>query len=170
MNEPNNQPMDDSPWLVIHDEHITSEALVAEVERRVAERRARLGPVDLVFPTFGHVSTFPEPPAGSRIDPHLYYYLKQANNSPASAVEPVLAPSPATQLPVVGRLWSRIRGQVHSLVLFYVNRAVRDQSRLNVELISTLNELTRVVQEQQAEIDALRAAGRRSADDGPTGR
>ena len=161
--------MADSPWLVIHDEHITSEALATEVERRVAERRARLGPVDLIFPTFGHISTFPEPPAGSRMNPHLYYYLKQANHSPAAAVEPVLAPSPATQLPVVGRFWSRIRGQVHSLVLFYVNRAVRDQSRLNVDLISALNELTRVVQEQQAEIDALRDEARRAAD-GSTGR
>ena len=161
--------MDNSPWLVIHDEHITSEALATEVERRVAERRARLGPVDLIFPTFGHISTFPEPPAGSRMNPHLYYYLKQDNHSTAEAVEPVLAPSPATQLPVVGRFWSRIRGQVHSLVLFYVNRAVRDQSRLNVDLISALNELTRVVQEQQAEIDALRDEARRAAD-GSTGR
>lgn len=158
--------MDNSPWLIIHDEEITSEALVAEVERRVAERRARLGPIDLIFPTFGHVSTFPEPTAGGRINPQLYYYLKQANQSPAMAVEPVLAPSPATQLPVVGRLWGRIRGQVHSLVLFYVNRAVRDQSRLNVELISVLNELTRVVQDQQTEIDALRAEARRAGDDG----
>ncbi len=155
--------MDDSPWLVIHDEQITSDELVREVERRVAERRTRLGPVDLIFPTFGHVSTFPEPAPGSRINPQLYYYLKQANQSPAAAVEPVLAPSPATQLPVVGRLWGRIRGQVHSLVLFYVNRAVRDQSRLNVELISVLNELTRVVQDQQVEIDALRAEARRAA-------
>ncbi len=162
--------MDDSPWLVIHDEHITSEALAREVARRVAERRAQLGPVDLIFPTFGHVSTIPEPPTGSRINPQLYYYLKQANHSPAAAVEPVLAPSPATQLPVVGRLWGRVRGQVHSLVLFYVNRAVRDQSRLNVELISALNEMTRALQEQQAEIDALRAGARRAADDGPTGR
>lgn len=162
--------MDDSPWLVIHDEEITSEILVRELEQRVAERRATLGPVDLIFPTFGHVSTFPEPAAGSRINPQLYYYLKQANHSPAAAVEPILAPSPATQLPVIGRLWGRIRGQVHSLVLFYVNRAVRDQSRLNVELISVLNELTRVVQDQQAEIDALRAEARRAADDGPIGR
>ena len=162
--------MDDSPWLVIHDEEFTSEALVAEVERRVADRRARMGPVDLIFPTFGHVSTFPEPPVGSRINPQLYYYLKQANHSPAAAVEPVLAPSPATQLPVVGRLWGRIRGQVHSLVLFYVNRAVRDQSRLNVDLISALNELTRAVQEQQVEIDTLRAETRRAAGDGPTER
>lgn len=151
----------DAPWIEIHDEAITSAELVAEVERRVAQRRAELGPVNLVFPTFGHVSTFPEPPPGAQVSPHLYYYLKQANQTPASAVEPLLASSPATQLPVVGRFWQRVRGQVHSLVLFYVNRAVRDQNRLNVNLISTLNELTRVVQEQAAEIDGLRAELRR---------
>lgn len=150
-----------APWIEIHDESITSEELVAEVERRVARRRADLGPVNLVFPTFGHVSTFPEPPPGGEVSPHLYYYLKQANQTPASAVEPLLASSPATQLPVVGRFWQRVRGQVHSLVLFYVNRAVRDQNRLNVNLISTLNELTRVVQEQADELDALRAEQRR---------
>lgn len=149
------------PWIEIHDEVITSAELVTEVERRVARRRAELGAVNLVFPTFGHVSTFPEPSPGSRISPDLYYYLKQANQTPATAVEPLLAPSPATQLPVVGRFWQLVRGQVHSLVLFYVNRSVRDQNRLNVNLISALNELTRVVQEQAAEIDALRAELRR---------
>ncbi len=160
MSPPQSRP-NDSPWVEIHDEAITSAELVAEIEHRVAERRAELGPVNLVFPTFGHVSTFPEPPPGTQVSPHLYYYLKQANQTPATAVEPVLAPSPATQMPVVGRFWQRVRGQVHSLVLFYVNRSVRDQNGLNVNLISALNELTRVVQEQADEIDALRAELRR---------
>jgi hypothetical protein len=127
----------------------------------VALRRAELGPVNLVFPTFGHVSTFPEPPVGGGLNPQLYYYLKQANETPSAAVEPLLAPSPATRTPVLGRLWGRIRGEMHNLVLFYVNRAVRDQNRLNVNLISALNELTRVVQAQQAEIESLRAEIRR---------
>jgi hypothetical protein len=150
-----------APWIEIHDDVVTSEELVAEVEQRVARRRAELGPVNLVFPVFGHVSTFPEPPPAGQVSPHLYYYLKQANQTPAAAVEPLLASSPATQLPVIGRFWQRVRGQVHSLVLFYLNRAVRDQNRLNVNLISTLNELTRVVQEQATEIDALRTELRR---------
>jgi hypothetical protein len=60
-------------------------------------------------------------------------------------------------MPVVGRIWQTIRGEMHNLVLFYVNRSVRDQSQLNVNLVSALNELTRVVQAQQAEIESLRA-------------
>lgn len=160
MNELETRSFTDSPWLEIHDEIITSEELVQEVERRVAQRREQLGEVNLVFPTFGHISTFPEP-VGSPSNPHLYYYLKQANQTPSPAVEPILAPSPATQTPVLGRLWGRIRGEMHNLVLFYVNRSVRDQNRLNVNLISAMNELTRVVQDQQTEIETLRAEIRR---------
>jgi len=150
-----NQP--EKPWIEIHDPVITSEALVAEIDRRVAARRTELGPVNLIFPTFGHVSTYPEPPAGHAYNPNLYYYLKQANQSPPPTVEPVLAPSPATRLPFLGRLWQLIRGEMHNLILFYVNQMAGDQNRLNIDLISTLNELTREIQAQQAEIDRLRA-------------
>ncbi len=76
---------------------------------------------------------------------------------PPASVEPLLAPSPATRAPVVGGLWRKIRAEMHNLVLFYVNKSVREQSRTNANLVSTLNELTRVIQDQQAEIDALRA-------------
>lgn len=157
MIEPDKKPNAEPLWLEIHDEIVTSEALVQEIEARVARRRAELGPVKLIFPTFGHISTFPDPRPDDRLNPHLYYYLKRINETSPPAVEPVLAPSPATRMPVVGRLWRQIRGEVHNLVLFYVNRSVQDQNRLNVDLISALNELTRVVQAQQAEIDSLRA-------------
>lgn len=147
----------DSPWIVIHDEQVTSEELVHQVEERVARRRAELGVVEVVFPTFGYVSFYPDVPLEKRVSPHLFYYLEQANRTPPASVEPVLAPSPATRAPVVGGLWQRIRGEMHNLVLFYVNKSVREQSRTNANLVSTLNELTRVIQDQQAEIDALRA-------------
>lgn len=147
----------DKPWIEIHDDHITSEALVAEIERRVATRRAELGPVNLIFPTFGHISTYPEPPAGQTYNPNLYYYLRQANQAPPPSVAPILAPSPATRVPVLGRLWQLIRGEMHNLILFYVNRIAGDQNRLNIDLISTLNELTRELQSQQMEIERLRA-------------
>lgn len=151
----------DSPWIVIHDEQVSSEELVREVEERVAQRRAELGVVEVVFPTFGYVSSYPDVPLEKRVSPHLFYYLEQANRTPPASVEPVLAPSPATRAPVVGGLWQKIRGEMHNLVLFYVNKSVREQSRTNANLVSTLNELTRVIQDQQAEIDALRAEIRR---------
>lgn len=157
MTDQQNLRSPDQPWLEIHDDHITSDALVAEIERRVAARRAELGPVNLIFPTFGHISTYPEPPAGYAYNPNLYYYLKQANQSPPPSVAPVLAPSPATRVPILGRMWQLIRGEMHNLILFYVNRTAGDQSRLNIDLISTLNELTRELQAQQIEIQRLRA-------------
>lgn len=147
----------DSPWIVIHDEQVSSEELVHQVEERVARRRAELGVVEVVFPTFGYVSSYPDVPLEKRVSPHLFYYLEQANRTPPASVEPVLAPSPATRAPVVGGLWQKLRGEMHNLVLFYVNKSVREQSRTNANLVSTLNELTRVIQDQQAEIDALRA-------------
>jgi hypothetical protein len=164
MSETEAQPSTDAPWIVIHDEHLSSEELVREVERRVARRRAQLGDVSLVFPTFGYVSDFPVVPLEKRVSPHLYYYLEQANKMPPPSVEPQLAPSPATRTPIFGRLWQRVRGEMHNLILFYVNKSVRDQNRVNASLISTLNEMTRVIQDQKAEIEALRAEVRRLED------
>ncbi len=161
MSETDTQQSPDSPWIIIHDEQITSEALVREVEERVTRRRAELGAVSVVFPSFGYVSTYPDVPLEKRVSPHLYYYLEQANIAAPPAVEPILAPSPATRTPVVGRFWERIRAEMHNLVLFYVNRSVREQNRINGNLVSTLNEMARVIQQQQDEIDALRAEIRR---------
>lgn len=166
MTDQQNLRSPDQPWIEIHDEFLTSEALVAEIEKRVAARRAELGPVNLIFPTFGHISTLPEPPAGRAYNPNLYHYLKQANQAPPPSVEPVLAPSPATRVPILGRLWGMIRGEMHNLILFYVNRMAGDQNRLNIDLISALNELTREIQAQQAEIDRLRTELQRR-DPGP---
>lgn len=143
-------------WLEIHDPQISSAELVAEVEKRVGQRRKELGEVRLLFPTFGTVSPFPEPPSARPYNPNLYHHLRQANEMDAPPTAPILADSPATQLPLIGRFWKMIRAQVHELILFYVNRHVAYQSKLDNHLISTLNELTRVVELQRDEIDQLR--------------
>lgn len=152
----------DGLWLEIHDEELSSAELVAEIEQRVAARRATLGAVELVFPTFGFVSEYPQPPKDGRAyNANLYHHLKQANQLPPPTTEPLLASSPATRVPVLGRLWQLVRAQFHGLILFYVNRTVSEQSKLNNHLISVVNELTRVNQAQQAEIDSLRDELRR---------
>lgn len=145
-------------WLEIHDSEVTAEALMAEVERRVAQRRAELGVVQPVFPTFGFVSEYPEPPQDGRAyNPNLYHHLRQANQTAPPETAPVLAASPATRVPLLGRLWGLVRAQFHELILFYVNRPVRHGVQLNNHLISVLNELTRQVAAQQEEIESLRA-------------
>ncbi|MEM7798539.1 MAG: hypothetical protein AAF633_05055 [Chloroflexota bacterium] len=70
--------------------------------------------------------------------------------------EPHLAPSSATNLPVVGRLWGAIRGQMHQLVLFYVNRSVNQQLRVNHHLVEMANQLSKTVADQAATIDQLK--------------
>ena len=40
---------------------------------------------------------------------------------------PDLAPSNATRLPLIGRLWAGVREQAHQLVLYYVNRSAGHQ-------------------------------------------
>ena len=149
---------DEQPWLRIHDEAISSEALVAEVQRRVDQRRDELGTTRVLLPKFGHMSAYPEPPVESGVyNPDLYHYLKQANRKSTPQLEPLLVPSPSTRVPILGSLWGMVRAQFHQLVLFYVNRSVSDQSQLNINVVSVLNELTRVSQVQQEEIDMLRA-------------
>ena len=56
--------------------------------------------------------------------------------------DPLLVDSPSTQIPVIGRLWSSIRGAAHNLVLFYVNRSIAHQTNINSYMVSVLNRLT----------------------------
>jgi len=74
-----------------------------------------------------------------------------------------LVSSPATRIPVLGRIWQLIRGGAHGLVLFYVNRAVTHQTEINRQLVSVLNRMTVAIETQQrtiiglqADLDALR--------------
>lgn len=147
---------DKDTWLEIHDSEISSDELVDEIERRVQLRREALGRVRLAFPSFGTMSPFPEPPSDRQYNPNLYHHLRRANEMEPPLTAPVLVDSPATQLPVFGRFWRMIRGQVHELILFYVNRFVGYESKMNSHIISSINELTRIVQVQQEEIQSLR--------------
>ncbi len=90
MSEPQNDSQ--TVWLEIHDPEISSEQLMAEVEQRVTQRRATLGTVKPVFPTFGFVSECPQPPDGRSYNPNLYHHLRQANQMPTVDVSPLLAP------------------------------------------------------------------------------
>jgi len=143
-------------WLELHDPEISSADLVAEIEKRVQKRRAELGQVRLVFPTFGTVSPFPEPPSDRPYNSNLYHHLRQANEIGPPDTAPLLADSPATQIPLIGRFWKLIRSQFHELILFYVNRYIGYETQLDNHLISSLNEMTRVIQLQQEEIESLR--------------
>ena len=92
-------------------------------------------------------------------DPNLYHYLRLLNEGYAAIdTQPILAPSPATRLPLVGKLWARLRGEVHNLVLFYVNRAVTQQVNVNRYLVSVVNRLTAENEAQERRLLALEEA------------
>jgi hypothetical protein len=144
-------------WIKIHDSTWTSDALLAELRRRANAREGALGPLEINAPAFSELSAMPQPPTDRPYNADLYYHLRLINEMPPPDLDPMLADSPATRTPWIGNLWERFRGQLHDLILFYVNRAVRQQIRMNNEVVDTLNVLTRVVEAQQEEIDRLRA-------------
>ncbi|MDQ4078192.1 MAG: hypothetical protein M3220_18335 [Chloroflexota bacterium] len=143
--------------IEIHDPEIDPARIMEQIRERIQQRREEKGYDRRRFPTFG-LTEYPEAPDNQPYDPDLYYYLRLANERYAAAETNVLlAPSPATQMPVVGRVWKMIRREVHNLVLFYVNRAVTHQVNVNRYLISVLNRLTALTQEQQRQIEELQA-------------
>ena len=146
-----------SDWIRLHDSEWTPARITAEIAKRAGVREAELGPFSVNYPSFDYLEGAPRPPQDRPYNANLYFHLRLINEIPPPDVNPALADSPATQIPWVGNLWQRVRGQFHELILFYVNRAVRQQHQLNNELISTLNELTYTIEAQQAEIDRLNA-------------
>lgn len=92
---------------------------------------------------------------GRRIDSNsaLHYHLSDAEREcDQVGTEKELAPSWAAQLPVIGRWWGRIRGELHGLILFYVNRAAGRQAGINKDVVSAL----RHVANQAEEIEQLK--------------
>lgn len=143
----------DEHWLTINDAGLSAAELERETARRVQQRRQVLGTIHPTFPEFGTLSPMPEL---SLQYAALAHHLQMANELEPPPMSPVLAESPATRMPLLGSLWQLVRRQFHELILFYVNRSASHETRLDNHLISALNELTRIVQEQQVEIDRLR--------------
>lgn len=140
----------------IRDPQIDPAGIMQEIRRRVAQRRKEAGYQAIRFPTYGDLG-FPEEPSDVPYNIELYQSLRSANQHFAAFETAVdLAPSPATRLPLVGAIWARIRREVHNLVLFYVNRAVRQQMTVNRSLVQVVNHLTKTAQNQQRELETLR--------------
>lgn len=141
--------------IEIHDPEIDPARIMERIRERIRRRREELGYPRQVFPTFD-AAAYPCEPEGEQYDADLYYHLRQANELYYQiGVEVSLAPSPATQLPFLGRLWQRVRREAHNLVLFYLGKLVQRQVRVNRHLVSVLNRMTVRLQEQQREIQRL---------------
>jgi hypothetical protein len=136
----------------IQDPAVDQDAVVQRVEACLRAHR-RLFAKAPTMPSFG--------PGGQQIaaepeaDPSdLLYYLRRAEECRDQlGAEQELAPSWATQLPVIGRWWGRIRRELHNLVLFYVNRAAGRQAGFNAYAVEVL----RYIAKQEEGIKHLRA-------------
>jgi len=143
--------------FVIHDSEVNMGEIMAQIRQRIEERRRIYARDRQVFPTFG-AATFPCEPEDGDYDVTLFQHLRLANETYAEReTKSTLASSPATRVPVLGRLWQIIRSEAHSLVLFYVNRSLTAQVNVDRHIISALNRLTAQLQDQRREIEALRA-------------
>lgn len=148
---------DQQHWLAITDEHVSMDELEVELGRRVDKRRLELGEVRFEESNFAPLSTFPEPPPNQNQYPALYYHLRRANQVDLERVGPLLDDNVETSSSFLSRLVWPIRRRFHELVMFYVNHALQDESKLDSHIVSTLNEMTRVIQAQQEEIENLKA-------------
>ncbi len=147
--------MSEKKLLEIDDPAIDGDGLNATVAMRVEARRNELGEDNRVFPTYGEVVSLDS--AGDvPIDATLVHHIEYVNKLYAQfELDAVLTESPATRVPVLGKLWGMIRGQAHSLIIFYVNRVVNHQVEVNRHLVNALTLMTREQQRQQRRIAAL---------------
>ncbi len=91
--------------------------------------------------------------------PAVYEHLEEAEAvMEGISVQPFLTP---LQMPLIGRLWQRLRAAAHQLVVFYVNRLAGAQGAFNREIFGTVaalvEDLDRARVDRDAEIAALRA-------------
>lgn len=141
----------------IQDPEIDPDWLMEQIRERIRRRREERGYERKSFPSYG-AAAYPGEPEGEDYDADLYYHLKRANRLYVDlGVDLTLAPSPMTRLPIVGRIWERVRREAHHLVLFYVGKLAQRQVTVNRHLVSTLNRLVVQLQEQQRLIRALEA-------------
>jgi hypothetical protein len=154
MAEDDRKPSADSAreLIEIRDPEIDAAQVMEQVRERVRQRRAELGQPRTDFPVFGAAELLARPD-DSQIDANLYHYLELANKSYNQFETGAnLQLSPATRIPILGRVWSLVRRQAHELVLFYVNRNIEHQVAVNQQMVSALNLLTTSLEEQQRQI------------------
>ena len=139
--------------IEIRDPHIDTAVIMARIRENLETRHlVAFDPVEL--------SIFDSVAARTASDAALDYHLEQARATYDKVwPELSLAPSWATQLPVVGRFWRLIREQAHRLVLYYVEMVASKQIGFNEHVVGSLNRLA-ARQEKigalQQEVEALK--------------
>ena len=146
-------------WLEINDETYDGQTLAETIEARLRSRPPIEGEEERLakIPPYGSTGSLPELPADMPYLFDLLHHLRTAARTHHRIdLRPVLVPSPATRLPLIGPLWNRIRHFAHQLVLFYVNKHADQQIQINYQLVQSIVELTKRNIHLQREVDALR--------------
>jgi hypothetical protein len=111
------------------------------------------GPVDIEV-VMGHIRDYlakkhgstrahspMQTPSSRILAPETYDELYQANQTfDKLHVAPYLTP---VNIPVLGALWQKLRGGLHNIAIFYVNRLAEAQMRFNGHTVRVLNEIVR---------------------------
>jgi len=153
-----NTLLPDSDFVTLQDEQVSPAALVAEIRQRLAQRYPEGDAEAVSFPAYELADAPPDFPPDIPYSFSLYYHLQRAYELyPAADTAPLLAPSPATRVPLLGRLWVQVRREAHNLILFYVNRHLAHETAVNRHLIAAMSELTRQLEAQQRRVADLEA-------------
>lgn len=139
--------------------------ILQAIEQRIQQQRQALN-YDRIFSPYDDVVFPGSTETVSYEDPRPNLQQAQARYDQFDR-EIVLTASKLDHLPVIGRFWRAMRHQLHSIALFYANRALAHEAAVNYHLIQTLAYCLEVTQQQQrtlfkmqAEINARRAQAR----------
>jgi hypothetical protein len=134
----------------------TPAALETQARQALNQRGYTQADLHTSLPSYGSAVDLPPFPAAHPTFFNLYQHLRLTNQNYFQVENsPILAPSPATRVPLLGRVWSLIRSQAHQLILFYLNRSAAHTIEVHGQMVCILNELTRVTIEQQTRLQQL---------------
>ncbi len=117
------------------EKHVDIEAIMRQIRAYLAQERGT------------RAASRIDEPTSIILDREVYDELYAANQEfDKGQVTPYLTP---THIPVIGGIWQRVRSQLHSLVIYYVDRAADNQMSFNVHVVRVLNGIVRGIDTDQ---------------------
>jgi O-antigen chain-terminating methyltransferase len=137
--------------IEIGDPEIDVEKIMARIRENIRRRREEAKQRGLDFDNMAS-GTY-EGLEGGRFNSELYYELHQVNSLyDRILVGPSIVPR---HFPLLGKLVSRLRRELHNLVIYYVNMLGGRQVAFNRAVVNVLNKLIEQLDEK-IEVDDLR--------------
>jgi LPS O-antigen subunit length determinant protein (WzzB/FepE family) len=125
-------------------EEVDIEAIMQDIRRQILSQK-RMGKGEL-------------PVAGRRFSPDFYEQLYQA--ALMQSETRVMMHVTRSNVPFIGPLIDKLRAQLHQLVLFYVDKAVAQQSAVNEHLLQAITLLSQELEAEEEQEEGVLPAGR----------